>query len=171
MEPAVVTRRLGSLVLLVVLVGVVAWNLPASALRARLLGPLHPVVELLGLEQNWSVFAPNPRRLTLGLYALIEHADGSVERWELPTHREPLLSPYRTYRWQKWMEHARADDTSQLWAPTARWLARTHDDPDNPVVRVRLIRRWYDTPPPGTPDQPPPPSEYEYFVLDLEGGP
>lgn len=159
-------RAIISVFIVVVLVSITAWNLPRSGLRDSLVPVVRPFVETVGLDQNWSVFAPNPRRLTLDLTARVEFADGRSTVWRVPLHREPFLTPYRTYRWQKWMEHVRADDSSGLWGPVARWIAAEHAD-EGEVARVTLVRHWYDTPEPGSGQVRPEWNQYEFHVLDL----
>lgn len=166
LEDHVAGRAVLSAFFVVFLVSVVAWNLPDSGLKTAALPAVRPFVETVGLDQNWSVFAPNPRRLTLDLSARIEFADGTSTTWHLPLHANPILAPYRTYRWQKWMEHVRSDDSSGLWDPAAAWLAHVHAD-EGDVMRVTLIRHWYDTPAPGASGERPEWNDYEYHVYEV----
>lgn len=159
-------RAVISVGLLLFLLSIAVWNLPNSAIKADALPFVRPFVDASALDQNWSVFAPDPRRLTLDLTARIEFADGTTADWAVPLHREPFLTPYRTYRWQKWMEHVRADDNVSLWDPAAQWLARSFSDRGE-VVRVRLIRHWYDNVPPGSSAPHPDWNSYEFHVFDV----
>lgn len=143
------------------------WNVPDSGLREAGLDVARPLGNITGLDQNWRVFAPNPRRVALDLYATIEYADGEVVRWSVPDESEPFLSPYRTYRWRKWMEHVRLDDKQGLWRPAAEWLARKYTVDDREPVRVSLTRRWYDLPAPGSGAPTPEYNEFTYFELDV----
>lgn len=166
-ESSATGRAVISAFVVVTLLGTLLTQMPASALGRfgdRVFGPY---VEAVGLDQNWEVFAPDPRRLTLDVHAEVTFADGTTERWDVPTGGM-VVDTYRFYRWQKWMESVRADANSQLWEPTARWIARTHERDGRDVTRVTLVRRWYDTPPPGTSGERPDFSSYEFYVLDAE---
>lgn len=142
---------------------VVGWNLPAG----RPHDAVHPfagtVVQVLGLEQDWALFAPDPRSFTVGVYATITYRDGHTERWT-PPHNGLFLAPYRTYRWQKYVERLRADDYQGLWEPTARWIARQHG-PN--VVKVVLTRIFQDAQVPGTKGGRPPAGKYDFYTLVL----
>lgn len=165
-ERSTVGRVIISLGVLVVLSILFFWNLPDSELKSQGVDVVRPVAQAAGLDQNWRVFAPNPRRISLDLYAIAEYEDGSVATWRVPDETEPFLSPYRTYRWRKWMEHVRLDDKKSLWRPAAEWVSRELTVDGREPVRVSLIRRWYDIPAPGSGDEVPPWNEYTYFELD-----
>ena len=59
-----------------------------------------PFVEATGLDQNWGVFAPNPRRQGIELEARIVFADGTRAVWTHPKG-DPVIHAYRTVRWRK----------------------------------------------------------------------
>ena len=143
------------------------WNIPDSQLRSEGLDLVRTPANLVGLDQNWRVFAPNPRRISLDLYAVVEYADGETVTWQVPDESEPFLSPYRTYRWRKWMEHVRLDDKRGLWRPAAEWIAREYTVGDREPVKVSLVRRWYDLPAPGSGAEKPGWNEYTYYELDV----
>lgn len=147
-----------------VLVGcVVLWNLPPGQPRTATRPAAGTVVQALGLEQDWALFAPNPRAYSVGVYATITHRDGRVERW-VPPHNGLLLAPYRTYRWQKYVERLRGDDYSGLWEPTARWIAREHGAD---VTRVVLTRTFQEAKVPGTEGPRPALGRFDFYTLDL----
>ena len=148
-------------VLLVVVV--LGWNLPAGRPHDRALRYLGPVTQGIGLEQDWALFAPDPRSYGVGVYATLTYSDGHTSRWE-PPHNGLLVSPYRTYRWQKYVERLRADEYIGLWEPTARWLARTHGPG---VVKVVLTRTWHDAATPGDGMARPQAGRYDFYTLDL----
>ena len=136
--------------LIVVLVAMIVSNLPPSNFRATGMRGARPILDMTGLHQNWNLFAPNPRRVTLQLEALITYADGTTETWR-PPKGDPFVGVYRTFRWRKWASYAldRSND-SGLWAPTAAWIARTHVRDGLRPVRVQLVRRSYVAPRPGS---------------------
>jgi hypothetical protein len=121
---------------------IVAPNMPASAMRARL-DALWAPANSIGLNQDWGVFSPNPRNQSLEVRARIEYVDGTSEFWDLPDF-DPFIGAYRQYRWQKWQERVRLDETSSLWEPTARWIAERMIATGRLPERIVLIRRWID---------------------------
>ncbi|MGB2875593.1 MAG: hypothetical protein WBB76_09000 [Gaiellaceae bacterium] len=147
-------RLLISAFLLVTLVTILTANLPPSRLQDLLLSADHPYLYGLGLDQDWSVFAPEPRRETIHITAQVTFADGSQTTWHVPT-RNPVVGEYTDYRWLKWTEFIVSPVQQQLWQPIARYVARQLATPTRRPVRVSLHDRWYDLLPPGQiPDQP-----------------
>jgi hypothetical protein len=59
----------GSLLMIAFIAFLVLWNLPAGQPRQDLSPVVNPVVQALGMEQNWELFAPNPRAEGLQLVA------------------------------------------------------------------------------------------------------
>ena len=139
------------------------WNLPPGPPRDGVRPVVGPLVQAVGLEQDWALFAPDPRGFGVGVLATVTHADGRTETWE-PPHNGVLLSPYRTYRWQKYVERLRADDYAGLWEPTARWVARQAGDD---VTRVVLTRTFRDVAVPGSGAARPAAGRYDFYTLDL----
>jgi hypothetical protein len=139
------------------------WNLPAGRARDSARPTAGAFVQVVGLEQDWALFAPNPRSYSVGVYATITHRDGRVETW-VPPHNGLLLSPYRTYRWQKYVERLRGDDYSNIWEPSARWIAREHGDD---VTKVVLTRTFQDAQVPGTKGGRPGVGRFDFYTLDL----
>ena len=165
-----VGRALISVAIVFTILGFIFNNIPDSALKTRAGSITRPFINSVGLDQNWGVFAPNPRSQVLQLHARITYDDGESVIWQLP-ECDPVIGHYRFYRWQKWMEYVRQDAYQQLmWESTALWLARTHQEPDRGVTEVTLIRRWYDVPAPESGEELPPYNEYEFFVCDVADG-
>lgn len=129
---------------------VVVWNLPAGPAVAPLKPYAARVVQPLGLEQDWAVFAPQPRGFSVGAYAVVHRADGSRTTWRPPSGGA-LLAPYRDYRWQKYVERLRGDDQRALWDDAARFAAReVAGDGGSAPVRVELVRTFRESVPVGT---------------------
>jgi hypothetical protein len=139
-------RVLASAVLGFLVYALVVWNLPSSELRDELRPGVRPVMYAMALDQSWSVFAPNPTTTSIAVEADVVFADGHVERFVFPDG-DDVLGAYREYRWRKWERRVRLDDRSELWRPTAEWVARQFDEP---VASVVLIRRFSETPEPGS---------------------
>ena len=147
----------------VLVAAVLLWNLPPGVPRDTVRPVAGRILLPLGLDQDWALFAPDPRGFSVGVYARVTHADGRVTLW-VPPHNGLLVAPYRTYRWQKYVERLRADDYSALWEPTARWVAR---QAGRDVRQVVLVRTFRDAAVPGTGTARPPRSEYAFYTLDL----
>lgn len=153
---------IGAFCVLIVL-AVLGWNLPAGRPHDRAVRLFGPTAQALGLEQDWALFAPDPRSFGVGVYATLTYSDGHTQRWA-PPHNGLLVSPYRTYRWQKYVERLRGDDYSGIWEPTARWIAREHG---SDVTKVVLTRTFQEAKVPGAGGPRPALGRYDFYTLDL----
>jgi len=86
-------RAVISVFLLVTLAAIAVPNLPDSKVKSKILTPVGPYLTATGLDQNWSVFAPDSRRAVLTLVARVRYADGSTAEWRIP-EGGPLLGVY-----------------------------------------------------------------------------
>jgi hypothetical protein len=136
-------------------------NLPASAITRQLGQTPDKLARLMGVEQEWGVFAPNPRSQSLDMSAEVTFADGSTTTWDLPDG-DQLTGALRYYRWRKWLERVRADDFRDIWEPTAQWIASLYEGRDSPVRQVTLIRSFHED---SLHDPQPPYASFTYFVL------
>ena len=147
----------------VLAVAVLIWNLPPGKARDEIRPAAAHVINPIGLDQDWALFAPDPRTFSVGVYVRITYADGR-ERIRVPPHNGHLLAPYRTYRWQKYVERLRADDYQNLWEPTARWIAR---DAGPGVTKVTLVRTFRDAVVPGSGKDRVKRGEFAFYTLEL----
>ena len=162
-ESSTVGRVLLTVVTAVLAAAVVVWNLPAGQARDAVRPAAAHVLYPIGLDQDWALFAPDPRAFSVGVYARITYRDGH-QSIKVPPHNGHLLTPYRTYRWQKYVERLRADDYSSLWEPTARWIAR---DAGPGVTKVILVRTFRDAVTPGSGKVRVARGEFAFYTLDL----
>ena len=142
-------RRLAASVFIVLtLVAILASNAPDSAIKGGLLTVAGPYLAIIGLDQKWGVFAPNPRIETSNVVGRVGRADGTVG--DYPLESGAGISEYWNYRWRKYGE--------QLWTrPTAepervafaRWIAREDRASGHVPVRVTLLRVTRPNLPPG----------------------
>jgi hypothetical protein len=170
MQERLESTRLGrvliSAFLIVTLLGLLTTSVLESHLRTKLLRVEHSFLYATGLTQNWGVFSPNPRRQVIELRARIVYGDGTTETWR-PPRADPFIGAYWDFHWLKWVEYVILDDhRGDLWRPAATWIARAHATRDHRPVRVTLVRRWYDLPPPGHP-APHPWHEFAYYTLTV----
>jgi hypothetical protein len=146
------------------LLATIGTHLPASAVAQSVGERANQVVHVLGVEQSWGVFAPDPRSTSLEMEARLTFVDGSTAVWR-PPDGDKVVSNLRYYRWRKWVERVRSDDYANTWDQTARWIA---DQYEEPVARVDLVRYFREN---ALDDPQPPYSEYTFFSLDLEAKP
>lgn len=139
-ERSPVVQPLISLVIVVVLLAEIGTHLPGSSAVSELVSQeASHLIRLTGTEQQWGVFAPDPRQTSLRIEGRVTFEDGSTAVWELPDGPR-IGANLRFYRWRKWLERVRSDDFEELWDPTARWIASLHDDGPSPVAKVTLVR-------------------------------
>ncbi len=120
--------------------GILAPNLPASAVRDEIAGWWGPA-EDIGLIQDWAVFSPTPRSDSIDVRARIEYVDGTTEIWDIPDF-DPGFGAYRQYRWHKFQERIRLDNRESFWPSFAQWIAYEHVHDGVEPASVTLIRRW-----------------------------
>jgi len=149
-ERAPAGRALISAFLVVTLAAVAVTNLPESRLRREGLKAAQPYLEATGLDQNWRVFAPHPRRTSLRLLARVRYRDGAVGVWRLPAGGD-LVGAYWDYRWRKWLENVIQDSRRKdLQRAAAAYIAREMRRPGKIPARVTLVERAQDLRPPGS---------------------
>jgi hypothetical protein len=147
----------------------VIWNLPESEIKRKSLGVVRPYITMTSLDQNWGVFSPDPRRISIDIEARVRYSDGGEETLHVPRGND-FYGAYWDYRWWKWVENIRQDSQDELWKPAALWFARKAATHGRRPTQVTLVRRWYDLLPPG-----PGPSrgtwhEFAFYNLRLTPG-
>jgi hypothetical protein len=146
-------------------------NLPSSALKREALPVVRPLLDASALTQNWNLFAPDPRNSTLRLAARMTYRDGVTLEWHQP-ESDPVIGPYRLYRWRKLANNLLSERRAPLWPAITDWLARNHLRDGEPPLRVVLIRQFYNAPSPGSGDLDRPPwREDVLFRAETGGGP
>lgn len=134
-----------ALIAVILLVGIV-WNLPDSSIKRALAPTLTPIALETGLDQRWQMYAPDPIRRLETVEVRVTVADGSERVWTQP-RGDLVTGPFAWYRWQKLKENAVREPS--IRAGLAHWVARTVTDPSERAVRVQMIMRTEDLPPPG----------------------
>jgi|GEM_PF-3104130 len=150
-----------SVAIVVVLLAQVATHLPDRSAVSQLVAPeANRLIRMLGTEQQWGVFAPDPRQTSLRLEGRVTFEDGTTAVWELPNGPR-VGGNLRFYRWRKWLERVRADDYQGLWEPTARWIASLYDNRASSVATVELVRMFHTNTVTG---KQPPYEEFTYYT-------
>ena len=143
----VVEGVVGALVALIVLIAVVS-NLPAgSALKQSLEPVLTPIAMATGLEQYWSMYAPNPPQRLEELEVHVMMADGADRVWTLPLDQDPVVGVAVSHRWRKLRETLYGDARSR--PALAHWVIDQLSGPSQRAVGVQIIVHTETLPAPG----------------------
>jgi hypothetical protein len=116
-------------------------NLPDSALRRAADPTAARLLTATGAEQQWGMFAPDPRRVSIVLEARVRFQDGSTTTWRPPAGGA-LVGSYWDYHWGKLAEHASFDegrDADKVRDGLARYAARTVAEPGRRPSAVSLV--------------------------------
>ena len=169
-EQSAYGRGVLSTLIVITLVAIVAINLPGSELRTQLLRAGQPYLNVLGLDQNWALFAPDPRRVVIQVSGRVSFEDGSVRIWRMP-ESGALVGTYRDYRWRKWAENLIAPaNGAALWRPAALWAAARAQRPGHTVRQVQLVERYQDVLPPGVTPSTGPEQTRVFYTLRFVAG-
>jgi hypothetical protein len=136
---------ISALLILVILIGVV-WNLPASAIKQTTTPTLYPIAASTGLQQSWSMYAPNPLVELETLEVHVTMGDGSVRTW-LWRKGNRVLGPFEWYRWQKLKEQLVRQPSGR--ADFSRWVVGELTGSADRPVRVDMVLSRKALPPPG----------------------
>lgn len=143
----VVEGVIGALVALIVLIAVVS-NLPAGSSLKQSLDPvLTPIAMATGLEQYWSMYAPNPPQRLEELEVHVTMADGADRVWTLPLEQDPVVGVAVSHRWRKLRETLYGDPRSR--PALAHWVIDQVSGPGERAVGVQMIVRTETLPAPG----------------------
>jgi hypothetical protein len=131
----------------IVLIAVVS-NMPAgSALKQSLSPVLTPIANATGLEQYWSMYAPNPPQRLEDLEVHVTMADGADRMWTLPLDHDRVVGVAVSHRWRKLRETLYADPRSR--PALAHWVVDQVSGPSQRAVGVQIIVHTETLPPPG----------------------
>lgn len=97
------------------------------------------------------MFAPNPNRLNVNVFAEIEFEDGFIEKYEFPDSSKMNLADKYTYgeKFRKIIsEGIRKDENSFMWKDVAKFALRKNREKNfNRIpVKVHLVRAWDEMP-------------------------
>jgi hypothetical protein len=130
--------------------GILIWLSPANPLQEQLIGPFVWYLNYFGLWQSWALFV-SPHMVNYYMTAMVKFRDGTVQTWEFPRpEKMGYLERMFKERYRQWgVDALNSDAESYLRPDAARYIARLHNtDPNNPPVRVCIIRHWTYIPPP-----------------------
>lgn len=136
---------ISAMIVLIIAIGMVN-NLPASAIK-RAASPLSdPIALSAGLDQNWSVFAPNPPTRQEDVEVHVAMASGTDKVWKFP-RLNPVFGVALSHRWRKFKESLLS--SPQLRPEFAHWVVRELTEPGDHAVHVDMLLRTEDIPSPG----------------------
>jgi len=126
---------------------------PACDAQSAARKPLVGALSALGLCQpEWRLFAPNVHKTNSYLSADVTMADGSIRHWESPEFGERTWTTrFVQGQLPKLYDNLRLDRNRAAWRPFSEWVAREVGQ-GNAVHAVRLVRHYYEIPPPDAPD-------------------
>ncbi len=138
------------------IIGLTAYCLPPSFARDGLLSPLLPYIRFCGLDQSWTVFAPNPPKCSTYLSADVEFADGTSKEWEFPrVEKRTWLDKMPAERYRKWANDNIGDaEQAVAWPDAIRYIAGLQNKRENPPVFITLLKHEIETPAPGSVQKP-----------------
>jgi hypothetical protein len=149
--PAVLNRSLIgegaiSALIVVILCIAVVWNLPDSPIQRTLAPALAPIAIGAGLEQKWSMYAPDPPRLQENVEVHVITANGADRVWTPPRY-DRVFGVATAHRWHKLKESLLSEPG--IRPDFAHWVVRELTRPSERAVRVYLVAHTEELSPPG----------------------
>lgn len=115
----------------------------SNTLNSRLKSKASQIAMTIGIWPSWSMFAPNPIKFDSKSYVEVTHKDGAVQEYDVEV---PLKGPLATFRKARWMKYAqdnlRSPTQKGLLPPAIRHFVYKYNDEKNPIVNVKIKRRW-----------------------------
>jgi len=136
---------ISALIAVILLIGVV-WNMPDSAIKRALVAPLEPIAVSTGLDQYWTMYAPDPPQRLENLEVHVTMADGVERVWTIQP-RDRVVGVAAHHRWRKLKESLQTEP--QIRPGWAHWVARRLTGPTERPVHVTMILKTEVLPPPG----------------------
>lgn len=135
-ERSAVGECLISVLVCVVVLIAVAWNLPASYLKRSLIEPLRPVAESTGLQQKWSMYAPDPLSARETVEVRVTMTGQGDKTWTFQPG-DPVIGSFRWYHWQKLKEQLirKPEATPEF----ARWVVSELTAPGDRPEHVEVL--------------------------------
>ncbi len=139
-----VARLLATLFIAFHVASIALWVLP---LNASLEGPLRkavgPYFSLIGLRQEWSLFAPDPIAANSYVDAQVVFQNGDLAVWNFPRLEGlDFKERYSKARYRKYTGWLYRRNFAYAWPDAARYIARQFQDSATPPRTVKLVRHW-----------------------------
>ena len=130
---------------------IVAWLFPITMSLATLKDVFYGYIVFLGLDQNYSMFAPSVRKIDRHFIALITFQDLSTVIWSYPrVERMSIFEAMQKERYRKFANDNIMMPAFKMFLPDfARYIARTHPCPNNRPELVSIYVSETEIPKPG----------------------
>ena len=141
------TKSISAFVIAYIVIATVYLS-PPSPWRDIALQPLQPVIDYVGLRQDYCLFAPDPLKENVDLSAEVTLANGEKEIWTFPRmDKLGFLERIVKERYRKFGDEHLLEKT-YLWPDFCRYLAATYAGKGKRCVSITLIKHWAEIPPP-----------------------
>lgn len=160
MAATVFRRRLRPKVERIIVISFIAWTLlcftvwiilPKSHYRDQLLKLVEPYLVMVGLSQDFWVFAPDVNTSSADIVADVTLADGSMVSWQYPKNSATgiLEKPFKE-RYREFATTVLSRKNRFLLPDMASYIAREVSiaNPNNPPRLISLCVEWKRIPPP-----------------------
>jgi hypothetical protein len=119
----------------------------SNTLNSRLKKKTTDIAFILGIWPSWSMFAPNPIKFDSKTYIEITYRNGKTILKDIEEEPSGILAPFRKARWMKYsQDNLRNPKQKGLLAPSLRYHFAKFNSLDNPIVGLKIIRKWWDVP-------------------------
>lgn len=131
-----------------------------------------PYFSLVGLNQEWSLFAPDPIEANSYVDAQVVFENGDVRNWSFPRLETlQFKDRYRKARYRKFTGWLYRRNFRYAWKDAARYVAAQFKGAEAPPRTVKLIRHWARIPPMNSEgDEPPIWHRTVFFVYQIPPG-
>lgn len=114
-----------------------------NTLNTRLKKQASAVALGIGIWPSWSMFAPNPIRFDSKSFVEVTYKDGAIKEHDVEIEPKGLLAPFRKARWMKYaQDNLRNPNQRGLLDPAIRYFRNKYDDKANPIVSIKIKRKW-----------------------------
>jgi hypothetical protein len=119
---------------------IVAWLFPVTGSLSAIRNVFSRYIVFLGLDQNYSMFAPRVRKVDRHFIALITFQDLSTVIWPYPrVERMSIIEAMYRERYRKFANDNLVMPSLKMFLPgLARFIARTHVCPGNKPELVSI---------------------------------
>lgn len=122
---------------------IVIYALPDAPITQRVPKWVYNTGDVIALNQNWALFAPDPPSTDVQLDFVITDADGEVTVESLPSG-PAWLPTARSERWRKIRERVTPTSAAERWPEVLRWSQAQLQAAGRDPKRIELRRRWID---------------------------
>jgi hypothetical protein len=131
------------------IVAITLWVIPVNDSLTRVVRKtVGPYFSLVGLQQEWSLFAPDPIAANSYVDAEVVLEDGEVRTWDFPRLESlDFKERYGKARYRKFAGWLYRRNYAYAWADAARYAARQFRGAGSAVRTVKLLRHWERIPP------------------------